>query len=183
MRIDPTDRGLERAMAAVHPDVKEALLQSHAALAALGIPHVVIGDLAVGAHGYFYATRRVDYLVPEASAFEGKVVITFKPGVPIRVGDVPIDYLVPEGPENVRQRMEECMARALASPAEMTYVPSDLLTYMKLKAGRAKDIGAVVELLKTGMDPDATRAFLRASADGVVLERFDRCVLKAAEEE
>jgi len=182
MRIEPSGRGLDHALSAVNPEVRQALVHSHETLTKLGIPHVLIGGLAVGAHGYAYATTDVDYLVPEKSAFEGGLVITFKPGVPIKVGRVGIDYLVPDGPANVLAKMQECMDKAVASPGEVTYVPSDLLTYMKLKAGRAKDIGAVVELLKTGMDVDDARAFLKAAGNADVLARFEKCARMAEEE-
>jgi len=182
MRIDSGGKGIEYALSAVNAEVRQALTHSHEALVRLGIPHVLIGGLAVGAHGYAYATRDVDYLVPESAAFDGRLVITFKPGVPIKVGTVAIDYLVPEGPENVQRRMQECMARAIETPSEVTYVPSDLLAYMKLKAGRAKDIGAVVELLKTGMDVEDTRAFLATAGNPDVIARYEKCVRMADKE-
>ncbi len=183
MRIDSGGKGIEYALSAVNSEVRQALTHSHEVLIGLGIPHVLIGGLAVGAHGYAYATRDVDYLVPEAAAFEGKLVITFKPGVPIKVGKVAIDYLVPEGPENVQRRMQECIAKAIETPNEVTYVPSDLLAYMKLKAGRAKDIGAVVELLKTGMDVEDTRAFLSIAGNPDVIARYEKCVRMAESED
>ena len=54
---------------------------------------------------------------------------------------------------------------------------------MKLKAGRAKDIAAVVELLKAGTDPKPIRAFLEEAMDQEALTRFERCSAMAAEEQ
>jgi hypothetical protein len=58
----PTRIGLEAALGCVSTQVKQALELSHERLAGLGIPHVLIGGLAVGVHGYPYATQDVDWL-------------------------------------------------------------------------------------------------------------------------
>ncbi len=175
--------GLPGALAAVPAEVRQAFDQSHRTLNDLHVPHVLVGGIAVGAHGYPYATQDVDYLVPEDAAFEGTVVITFRPGIPIRVGEVAIDYLVPGGPEVVQRRMQECLDLASKFPGEVVVVPPDLLTFMKLRAGRAKDVAAVVELLKVGMDAEDIRDFLKEAGDAEVLKRFERCIKKMEEEE
>lgn len=177
-------QGVDAALSAVNEDVRVALGESHSALLKLGIPHVLIGGLAVGAHGYAYATKDVDYLVPESSAFDGKLVITFKPGVPIRVGDVGIDYLVPtEEPEIVQKAMMECLEEAEQNPDNVAVVPLYLLAYMKLKAGRAKDVAAIVELLKVGIDPAPVEAFLIQTNQGLIWDRWQRCRQQADAEE
>lgn len=178
-----TKLGIAAALSAVNEDVRVALQESHGALAKLGIPHVLIGGLAVGTYGYAYATRDVDYLVPGTSVFEGDFVISFKPGVPIRVGTVKIAYLVPtEEPEIVRQAMAECLEDAGQHPDNVAVVPADLLVYMKLKVGRAKDFAAVIELLKAGMDPAPVEAFLIQVNVGVIWERWQRCCREAEAE-
>lgn len=179
----PSNRGLEAALRVSSPEVREALHLTHEALNRLGIPHVLIGGLAVGANGFPHFTDDLDYLVQQERAFNVGVLLTFREGVPIRSGQVAIDYLTIEGPEVVQRRMMECLERAAQTPDELTYAPEDLLTYMKLKAGRLKDITAIVELLKAGMDPDPVQAFLEEAADEEVLARFRRCLKKATEEQ
>lgn len=51
----------------VAPKIREAAIQVDAQLSALGVRHVLVGGLAVGAH--VRATRVVDFLVGE-EAFE-----------------------------------------------------------------------------------------------------------------
>jgi hypothetical protein len=178
-----TPPGLEGALSAVPEDVRVALRESHAALKNLGIPHVLVGGLAVGVHGYAYATRHVDYLVPEGTAFEGTLVVTLRPGVPVRVGTVAIDYLMPpDAPAVVARRMAEVLADASRAPEQISVVPVEVLAWMKLRAGRAKDIAAVVELINAGMDRVWVARFLEEAADSDVLARWKRCVEQAATE-
>src|SRR6266567_2149111 len=48
--------------------LKETEQRAVAALAQADIPHLVIGGLAVGEHGYVYATADVDIVVPDVDA-------------------------------------------------------------------------------------------------------------------
>ena len=176
------NKGLEAALGAAPTDVREALEVTHEALRNLGVPHVLVGGLAVGVHGFPHSTPDVDYLVEEDKAFNPGVLLTFRNGIPIRSGKVDIDYLTVEGPEVVKRKMWECLERAARNPEEVVVAPPDLLTFMKLKAGRAKDKSAIVELLKAGMDVKPVRAFLEEAADSDVLARFEGCVTNALEE-
>ncbi len=154
----------------------------HAALQALGIPHVLIGGLAVNAHGYQHSTRGVDWLVPTHAAFDGDAVVTFKPGVPISVSGVQVDYLTPDAfPAYIQSRMEQVLTRA-EGEGPMVVLPYDLLAFMKLTANRSKDRAAVVELIHAGMDVDAVRRALTAAGDAQIQHTFERCVVQAEEE-
>jgi hypothetical protein len=55
----------------VHPDILERTEQISRTLTALGIPHALIGGLAVGVYGHPRATKDVDFLVG-TEAFERK---------------------------------------------------------------------------------------------------------------
>lgn len=176
--------GLDAALDSVHARVKRALVATHAQLAELGVPHALIGGLAVGTHGYQYATDDVDWLVSKSAAFDGKIVLMFKPGIPIQVGEVRIDYLTPDGPPNVVRAMKAALTESRTNPENVTVVSAELLVWMKLKAGRSKDTTAVVELLRAGqIDGDAVRGFLVATGDERVLRRFDDAALKALVED
>src|SRR5713226_5253507 len=79
----------------VSPRVREAAVKTAAQLDHLGIRYALAGGLAVGAHGYIRATVDVDFLVGEEAFEHHGPLVTFKPGVPIEVGGVSIDYLSP----------------------------------------------------------------------------------------
>lgn len=176
--------GLDAALDGVSPKVKRAFEATHGRLTSLGIPHVLVGGLAVGVRGYQYATKDVDWLVSRHAAFEGGAVLTFRPGVPIQAEDVAIDYLTPEGPPYVVEAMEAALTTSADAPGLVVVISAELLVWMKLKAGRSKDVTAVVELLRAGaLDVDSVRTFLLAAGDAKVLGRFDAAVRKAIEEE
>ncbi len=141
----------------------------------MGIRHIVVGGLAVGANGYPRATKGVDFLVGD-DAFkrhEGGLV-TMNPALPIEVNGVAIDYFSPrEG--------EEHLAEALAEPFN-SIIDAPRLVYMKLKASRLRDRTDVVELIKRGIDVAVCRAYLTAHAAALV-QPFDEAVAQAIAEE
>lgn len=145
------------------------------ALTKLGIRHVVVGGLAVGANGHPSATKVVDLLVGD-EAFEEHPggFITMRPGVPIQVNGIAIDLLsVSDG--------EEHLATALEAPPGSS-IEAPQLIYLKLKSPRQKDRADVIELIKAGIDIDAARRYLAANAPQLVA-RFDEAVAQAAAEE
>ena len=159
----------------VAPRVLEAMRAASQALTDLGVRHVVVGGLAVGAHGHPRATKDVDFLVGD-EAFERHAggFVTMKPGVPIQVNGVAIDLLSV-------QAGEEHLATALDAPIGSMIQASQLI-YLKLKATRQKDRADVVELIKAGVDTAMCRAYLRAHAPDLV-GMFDSLIAQAAAEE
>jgi len=126
------------------PAVRGAARTAHEELERLGIPHAFAGGLAVGAHGYVRSTGDVDVLVGE-EAFEEHAagIVTFRPGVPIHVRGVSVDYLtVSELGEHVRAALE-----APDVSEGLPVVPLPVLLYMKLVAYRMRDRADVTELL------------------------------------
>jgi hypothetical protein len=159
----------------VAPKVLDAMKAASSALTKLGIRHVVVGDLAVGANGHPRATRTVDFLVGN-EAFERHPggLVTMQPGVPIQVNGVAIDLLsVGEG--------EDHLATALEAPPGSS-IEAPPLIYLKLKSPRQKDRADVIELVKAGIDIDASRRYLAANAPHLVA-LFDDAVARAAAEE
>lgn len=145
------------------------------ALTALGIRHVVVGGLAVGANGNPRATKDVDFLVGD-EAFEKHPgnFVTMRPGVPIQIDGVMIDLLsATEG--------EEHLAAALAA-APGSAIDAPRLIYMKLKSPRQKARVDVIELVKAGVEIDVCRDYLAANAPQLVAA-FNDAVAKAATEE
>lgn len=175
--------GLDAALEGVKESVRSAFEATHERLAEMGIPHALVGGLAVGAHGYQYATQDVDWLVPD-SAFDGTVFITFKPGMIVSAYGVAIDYLTPTGPANVLVAMREALEASEAALGHVIVIDEEPLVWMKLKAGRSKDSTAVVEMLRAGqIDTEAVFNFLVEAGDQLVLKRFQAAATQAANEE
>lgn len=155
--------------------VLDAMRSASTALTTLGIRHVVVGGLAVGANGYPRATKDVDFLVGD-EAFEQHPggFVTMKPGVPIQINGVAIDLLsVQDGEAHLATALDAPMGSMIEAPQ---------LVYLKLKSPRQKDRADVIELLKAGIEIDACRAYLGANAPAL-LRGFEDAVTQAAAEE
>jgi hypothetical protein len=160
------------------PSVRAAALAAHQELVRLGIPHAFVGGLAVGAHGYVRATSDVDFLVGE-EAFEehGAGIVTFRPGVPIHVGGVSIDYLTAA---KLGAHLRAVLEHPLLSDG-LPVVPVEDLVFMKLVAHRMRDRADVTELLKRGIDATRVRPYLATHAPDL-LPSFEALVEQAARE-
>lgn len=158
----------------VSPKVLEAMRVASARLAGLGVRHLLVGGLAVGAHGHPRATKDVDFLVSD-DAFEehGGGVVTMKYGVPVQVGGVVVDHLSAQAPED---HLRELLR---ATPiAELAVAPAAVLMYLKLKSPRPKDRLDVLELIRAGIDMRECREYLGKNAPDL-LSRLDECEKEA----
>jgi hypothetical protein len=159
----------------VPPKALAALRLASEALIRANVRHVVVGGLAVGAHGHPGASKVVELLVgAEAFVSHPNGLMTLRPEVPFRVNGVAIVLLSPEPDEGF---LEEVLAQP---PGSIMEAPP--LVYMKLKASRLKDRSDVVELIKASIDVDACRGYLEVHALALV-SGFDRLVATAAEEQ
>lgn len=161
----------------VAPRILEAMRVASARLTELGVRHVLVGGLAVGAWGHTRATKDVDFLVGE-EAFEHHPggLVTMKYGVPIQVGGVAVDLLS----ASAHDRED-----ALVVPGPSTGVPVaplPVLIYLKLRSPRPKDLADVMELIRLGIDRDAIRADLLARAPDLA-DKWDRAVAEAWRED
>ncbi len=174
---------LDSALLHASPALRRAFELSHEALERRGIPHVIVGGLAVNAYGHHYSTKDVDYLVDATDAFDGSLVLTHKPGVPFEVGGVQIDYVTarPDYPDVVLRAMADVVAAARARPDVVMVVPDWLLVWMKLNAGRSKDVAGIEGLIKAGLDVESVRVALARAGDERVARFFERCVMNAEE--
>jgi hypothetical protein len=159
----------------VSPTVLGAMRTASSALERAGVRHVVVGGLAVGAHGFPRATRDVDFLVGD-EAFERHDggLVTLRPGVPFQVNGVAVDFLSPDP-------AEAFLADALAAPAG-SFIDAPALIYLKLKSPRHKDRTDVIELIKGGVDVDPCRSYLDAHAPAL-RPAFESAVAQAIAEE
>lgn len=162
----------------VSSKVLDAMRVAHDELTKIGVPHLLVGGLAVGAYGYPRATKDVDFLVgDEAFELHGAGVVTLKPGVPIQVAGVLVDHVS-------AQANEEHLRSLLRQPhtGEPPVAPIEALVYLKLKSPRAKDRADVIELIKGGIDLERCRGYLGRHAAHLLLN-FDSAIQAAAREE
>lgn len=162
----------------VHPNVISAMMESSRRMTAAGVRHALAGALAVGAYGYARNSNDVDFVVgDEAFVLHAGGVLTVNPQVPIRVGNVHVDPL-PIGAGDAH--LVEAMGRSTLSEG-IPVLPVEALIYMKLKAGRSKDKGDVVELLKAGADPVLLMDYIVRNAPDL-LPKLKALIVEAASE-
>lgn len=151
---------VEDAFAMLHPSFQEAAEAVSARLTDLGVPHALVGGIAVSAHGYFRATKDIDFLVTDdAFNFHGPLV-SMKEGLPFRVGDIAVDYV--------------SLSAALESLGDLLVVPEEgqlpiisieALVLMKLVANRPRDRQDIRALWGQGafMEQDVAEFLAEAS--------------------
>lgn len=165
---------LAEALSALAPEVVSALQRAHVALRELGVRHVVVGGIAVSAYGFVRATRDVDFLVGDEAFERHGGLVTFKPGLPIAVERVAVDYLSPLAGAEMEAVLND------TPPERLAVIPAEMLVLMKLIANRPKDRADVVGLLQAGLDPGPVRVYLERVAPGQVA-RFERLLAEAGE--
>lgn len=139
------------------PKYRVALEEAHRAYAAAGVPHALCGGLAAGAYGEPRATKDVDFLVGDEvfATPPGALVVAFKAGIPVAVGDVPVDSVpIPAAHARV---LRDGLARAVVDEG-IPVLPAAHVAYMKLVAFRALDRVDVRRMLDAGLDPRDVRA-------------------------
>lgn len=158
---------LGRVSGLVHPSFIEAAKDASRILTSLKVRHALIGGLAVGAYGYPRATKDVDFVVGDEAFEHHGPIVSFRSGIPLRIGSVIVDVLADSGvpsPYGMRS-----MGVPIVSLA--------VLTYLKIKAFRMQDQLDVVELLRHGCDQEEMAKRLTASQrEG----RFEKLVARAA---
>lgn len=158
------------AATAVSERIMLAAFDASKQLESLGIQHAIIGGIAVGAHGAPRATKDIDFLVREQDAFNGTKFLSFKPGVPIAVDGVQIDYLTPEGDEEYVELLRGALENAPLSEG-MPVIELEPLIIMKLQAGRRRDLDDVQRLLEQADTEHYVRKYISEHAP-VLLERL-----------
>lgn len=140
---------LKLARGVVAPEIIRAAALASRELRKAGIPHALAGGLAVSAHGYPRTTDDVDFLVGD-EAFEKREggFVTLK--VPlIAIGNVRVDFVAIDETKGEERQLRPAVEEPPRSDG-VPIVALPALVYMKLKAGRQKDIADLVELLKRG---------------------------------
>lgn len=154
----------------VAPQILRALHNASAQLDALGVPYVTIGGIAVGAYGAPRATKDVDFLVGEEAFEHHGPLVSFRPGLPISSDGVAVD------PVSIGLD-ESFLLETFDDPAKSRGVPViglAPLIYMKLSAGRHRDLADVTRLLESGIDERPVRQYLNNHAPNLI-GSFERC--------
>lgn len=166
---------IEALVGVVAAEVLLDAVRTSRLLARLGVPHALVGGLAVGLHGHPRATRDVDFLVDE-SAFASTVpllVYRDELAVVVRMGVVDL-LAVPQGRPTLQAQLE------VPAAGEIPVIDPAALVLMKLDAGRGQDREDVVAMLDAGIDQDEVGRYLADHAPDLVdafaelLDRRDR---------
>jgi hypothetical protein len=139
-------------------------------LAELGIPHALIGGLAVGLHGYPRATKDVDFLVGDEAFDRTEPLLVFRAELRdlVRVGVVNLMPL-PHGHEELAEYLD------LPAGDEIPVIGPEGLVLLKLLANRPQDRADVGMLLGRGLSVATVTAYLRRYAPALV-SRFAEIV-------
>lgn len=159
----------------VSDEVLRAMRAAHETLDRAGIPHALVGALAVGAYGYPRASKDVDFLVgDEAFDHHESGIITLKPGVPIEYKGITIDPIsIAPGSEHLQDSVDD--------PEESEGIPvahPEALVFMKLMSPRRKDAADIVELVASGLGTGPIFDYLERHAPHLVA-KFEELVQEA----
>ncbi len=156
---------VNKALETVQPAVRQAIEETSAQLTRLGIRHAIAGGVAVAAHGYLRQTSDADFLVGDEAFERHGSLVMFKPGVPVTVAGVAVDYLSPTG---LGAHVEDALEHPLMAGG-LPIVPGEVLVYMKLSAFRRRDQNDVIELVRRGgVDVAKCHAYLARHAPDLV---------------
>jgi len=143
--------------------ILRALYDSEARLHELGVPHALVGGLAVGAYGAPRATKDVDFLVGEEAFVHHGMLVSFRPGLPISSDGVAVDPISVGNDEHFLRKEFESAATSHGIPI----IGLEPLIYMKLSAGRHRDLDDVTRLLNA-TNEDPARAYLNENAPDLI---------------
>lgn len=169
---------LARALAFLPEDVATAAREASAAFTKAGVKHALCGGIAVSCYADPRATKDVvDFLVGEDAFEHHGLIVSLKPGLPLRVGAIPVDT-VPLFPK--LGALEPALVEATRVDG-IPVVSPEALVAMKLVAGRLRDQADVQALLASGaVDIEKCRALI-GERFGEHLEAFERLLAKAGE--
>jgi hypothetical protein len=156
-------RGIEALAEVVAPSVLVDAIDTSRRLAALGVPHALIGGLAVGLHGYPRATKDVDFLVGDEAFERTTPIVVYRAELAEIARAGVIDLMsVPPLHDELRSLL------AIPEGGEIPVIPAPALILLKLLAGRPQDLADVHALLKAGVEVFAVRSYLGEYAPQLV---------------
>jgi hypothetical protein len=154
----------------VAPQVLLDAIEASRRLTELGVPHALIGGLAVGLYGHPRATKDVDFLVADQAFERIAPILVFRAELSdmARVGVVDFMPLPPDQP---------ALAAHLRIPDghEIPVINPEGLIVLKLLADRPQDRADIKALLNAGIDEATIADFLNRHAP-VLVARFAELV-------
>jgi hypothetical protein len=135
--------------------VLDDALRVSSALTALGVPHALVGGLAVGVHGHPRATKDVDFIVGPQAFATTSPLLTFREELAdvVRWGVIDLIAALPDDPVLMAELVE-------GTSGSVPVVGIEVLVLMKLRASRSQDLADVEALVRAGADVGAVLAFL-----------------------
>lgn len=131
---------LEQLLDVVSSSILERATEVSQTLERLGVPHALIGGLAVGVHGYPRGTKDVDFLVGAEAFVPGSAILVYRDELKelARVGETDIMSVPPRYP---------ALKQELRRQGDVPVISLEALVLMKLDANRGRDRSDVRELL------------------------------------
>jgi hypothetical protein len=125
----------------VHPDILERTESISRTLTALGVPHALIGGLAVGVHGHPRLTKDVDFIVGSQAFEPTKPFLVYRPELAevARVGFADLIAIPPAFP---------CLEEEVVLSRAVPVISLPGLVLMKLLGFRGQDQADVEALLR-----------------------------------
>ncbi len=162
--MSESERGVESLVGVVAPEVLLDAIETSEKLSRLGVPHALIGGLAVGLHGHPRATKDVDFLVGVEAFERTSPFLLYREELKdiARVGVVDLMAVPPAYPY---------LSESLALPegGAIPLLSVEALVMLKLDAGRPQDLADVQALIVAGAEPDNLVAYLREHAPLLVV--------------
>lgn len=164
------DNRFEKLAGAVSAKVLLDAVKTSEKLSQLGVPHALIGGLAVGVYGHPRATRDADFLVGTEAFASTSPLLVYRDELRdlVELGVIDLLAVPPDFP---------WLAEALvpATAGEVPIIPVEALILLKLHANRPQDRADVTALLDAGADPAVVTRYLREKAPALVA-RFAKLV-------
>jgi hypothetical protein len=164
-------RRFEALAGAVAPKVLLDAIDASRRLSELGVPHALIGGLAVGVHGHPRATKDVDFLVGTEAFTSTSPLLVYREELRdlARLGVIDLLAVPPAYPALAAHLVPRNTGR------EVPVVPVEALILLKLHAHRPQDQADVVALLQAGANTARVTRYLRKVAPELV-SRFAELV-------
>lgn len=148
-------------------DVSESLIWSHRALTTLGVPHALIGGMALSEYGYGRGTQDVDWLIPEEHVTavvahlesEGFNVFHQTADVLQFGGKAEIDFIIARRPVSRGMIENAHYSQTLDLPVVLIedLIGLKIQSYAGNPKRKHKDLGDIQELIERTPSLDWTR--------------------------
>jgi hypothetical protein len=165
---------LESLAEAVAGQVILDAIEASRRLSELGVPHALIGGLAVGLYARPRATKDADFLVGDAAFAQTEPMFVFREELRelVRVGEVDLMPL-PQGHRELSIYLD------LPTGAEIPVIGPAGLVLLKLLADRPQDRADIGALIQAGVSVRDVATFLRQHAPDLV-SRFAEILAEVA---